>query len=118
MKFDAKVTEVLNNAETLAKAKGLKSYGMPHIMMALMDKDDFKSSYSGNYSRLENFVSSQMKLYSYPAVSGLKGYDASMLYNKCLPDSFNRFKKILDMKDISLAHVLVLMCKVRYFQFR
>ena len=110
MKFDAKVTEVLNNAETLAKAKGLKSYGMPHIMMALMDKDDFKSSYSGNYSRLENFVSSQMKLYSYPAVSGLKGYDASMLYNKCLPDSFNRFKKILDMKDISLAHLFWCLC--------
>ena len=110
MKFNHKAEEVLKAADDNAIAAGLKSYGLPHIILALMDTRDFQSAYTGNYETLREIVKAFAKIYAFPAVSGLMGYDAESVLNILLPDVYKRMSSFLKTDEIILAHLFWALC--------
>lgn len=108
--FDKKVEAVLKEAENDAKAKGLESYGTPHVVVALMNTKDFQASYTGDFEKLKKFMNYQVKTYSVKPSSGIRGYDLEMVYDVILPDLYKKFKKILKGEDIILAHLFLALC--------
>lgn len=111
MKFDKKVEMVLKEAEEKAAADGLKSYGLPHIMLKLMETKDFQSAYTGDFEKLRKYVTHCAKIYDHPAVKGLKGYDADRITNLVLPDIYKKFTKNgIKSEDIILAHLFYGLC--------
>jgi ATP-dependent Clp protease ATP-binding subunit ClpA len=111
MKFDKKVEMVLKEAENKAVGDGLKSYGFPHIMLKLMETKDFQSAYTGDFEKLKKYVTHCINIYDYPAVSGLKGYDADRLANLVLPNIYKKFTTNgIKTENIILAHLFYGLC--------
>ena len=90
---------------------GLKSYGFPHIMLKLMETKDFQSAYTGDFEKLKKYVTHCINIYDYPAVSGLKGYDADRLANLVLPNIYKKFTTNgIKTENIILAHLFYGLC--------
>lgn len=111
MKYDKKVEDVLNKVEKKAMDDGLKSYGLPHIMLGLMETKDFQSAYTGDFEKLKKYVQHYANIYNYPAVNGLKGYDAEKLRNSVLPNVYHKFDENgIKTENIILAHLFYGLC--------
>ncbi len=111
MKYDKKVEQVLNEAEKKAVDDGLKSYGLPHIMLKLMETKDFQSAYTGDFEKLKKYVVHCANIYNYPAVNGIKGFDADRIANLVLPNVYKKFlENGIKTENIILAHLFYGLC--------
>lgn len=110
MKVNKKVEELLNTVEDKAKSSGLKSYGAPHMLMELLNTKDFQSAYTGDIEKLRKFASYNAKIYDYPAVTGLKGYDANAISELILTNLYKKYNSILKTEEIILAHLFLALC--------
>lgn len=108
MILNKSVVEVLKKAEEKAIASGVRSYGFPHVIDALLDTPAFQSSYTGDIAALRKYVEMAMIFYNFPAKDGLKGYDLSSL-EKIL-ENIKKTDKVFPTEEIILAHLFYALC--------
>ncbi|WP_097006934.1 AAA family ATPase [Lacrimispora amygdalina] len=110
--YSSRAKEVVAEAENMAKVSGI-CCGAPHVMKAIMETNDFKTSYSdkeGAYDELKKFVDYSIKTYKPTKHIGNKGFDWYVIEDKILETIHSKTKLIVPSTEVLIAHLFFGVC--------
>ena len=117
--YSSRAKEVLAEAEKIAKETG-GVLGAPHVMKAIMQTNDFKSSYpdeGDSYKELKLFVDHYIKTYKPTKAIGDKGFDWYLIEENVFKAIHKFTKMVVPSSTIMIAHMFLGVCaNTEYFR--
>ena len=117
--YSSRAKEVLAEAEKIAKETG-GVLGAPHVMKAIMQTNDFKSSYpdeGDSYKELKLFVDHYIKTYKPTKAIGDKGFDWYLVEENVFKAIHKFTKMVVPSSTIMIAHMFLGVCaNTEYFR--